>query len=110
MKSSRLFLAILAVATVSLWAPPPHVLGANPAEVQESSGEITLRQALALAFARNPDLASFPWELRSGDARILQAGLRPNPELTVDMENFLGTEPSRNCETLETTLSIGQLV
>jgi len=110
MKSSRLFLAILAVATVSLWAPPPHVLGANPAEVQESSGEITLRQALALAFARNPDLASFPWELRSGDARILQAGLRPNPELTVDMENFLGTEPSRNFETLETTLSIGQLV
>jgi len=110
MKSSRLFLAILAAATVSLWAPPPHALGANPAEVQESSGEITLRQALALAFARNPDLAAYSWEVRSGDPRILQAGLLPNPELGVEFENFLGSEPSRNFETLETTLSISQLV
>jgi len=110
MKSSRLFLAILAAATVSLWAPPPHALGANPAEVQESSGEITLRQALALAFARNPDLAAYSWEVRSGDPRILQAGLLPNPELGVEFENFLGSEPSRNFETLESTLSISQLV
>ena len=110
MKSSRLFLAILAAATVSLWAPPPHALGANPVEVQESSGEITLRQALALAFARNPDLAAYSWEVRSGDPRILQASLIPNPELGVELENFLGTEPSRNFETLEATLSIGQLV
>jgi cobalt-zinc-cadmium efflux system outer membrane protein len=110
MKSSRLFLAILAAATVSQWAPPPYALGANPVEVQESLGEITLRQALALAFARNPDLAASSWEVRSGDPRILQAGLLPNPELGVEFENFLGSEPSRNFETLESTLSIGQLV
>jgi len=110
MKSSRLFLAILAVATVSLWAVPPHAHGANPTEAQESSGEISLRQALALAFARNPDLAAFSWEVRSGDPRIQQAGLIPNPELGVELENFLGSEPSRDFETLEATLSIGQLV
>jgi cobalt-zinc-cadmium efflux system outer membrane protein len=48
--------------------------------------------------------------VRSGDARIRQAGLRPNPELTVDLENFLGSDPSRKFETLETTLSISQLM
>jgi cobalt-zinc-cadmium efflux system outer membrane protein len=36
--------------------------------------------------------------------------LIPNPELEVEFENFLGSEPSRNFETVETTLSIGQLV
>lgn len=136
MKTSRLSLAVIAGAAVFLCVATPHAGGANPdpkpstrqesgtpatalnglaspvpmAKVQEPSGELTLRQALELALARNPDLASFPWELRSGDARIRQAGLRPNPELTVDLENFLGSEPSRRFETLETTLSIGQLL
>jgi cobalt-zinc-cadmium efflux system outer membrane protein len=112
MKSSRLFLAILAVATVSLWTVPPHAHGANAAEVQEPSGELNLRQALELALAGNPDLALFPWELRAGDARIRQAGLRPNPELTVDLEDFLGSGsgPHRRFDSLQTTLSIGQLM
>jgi hypothetical protein len=55
MKTSRLF-GNNRGSMVS-WAPPPHALGANPAEVQESRGDY-LRQALALAFARNPDLAA----------------------------------------------------
>jgi cobalt-zinc-cadmium efflux system outer membrane protein len=112
MKSSRLFLAILAVAAVSLWAVPPHAHGANTAEVQEPSGELNLRQALELALAGNPDLALFPWELRAGDARIRQAGLWPNPELTVDLEDFLGSGsgPHRRFDSLQTTLSIGQLM
>ena len=136
MKTSRLSLAVIAGAAVLLWAVPPHARGANPdskqlirqdagtpttdgigfaspapvAEVQESSGELTLRQALELALAGNPDLASFPWELRAGDARIRQAGLRPNPELSVELENFLGSGPLRRFDSLETTLSISQLV
>jgi len=136
MKTSRLSLSVIAGAAIFICVAASHAGGANPdpkpptrqesgtpatggkglaspvpaAEVREPSGELTLRQALELALARNPDLASFPWELRSGDARIRQAGLRPNPELTVDLENFLGSEPSRRFETLETTLSISQLV
>jgi cobalt-zinc-cadmium efflux system outer membrane protein len=88
-----------------------HVESAvSSAGVREPSGDLTLRQALALALAGNPDLAAFSWEVRSGDPRILQAGLLPNPELGVEFENFLGSEPSRRFETLETTLSISQLV
>jgi cobalt-zinc-cadmium efflux system outer membrane protein len=136
MNKSRLFLAVTAGAAVFLCVATPHAGRANPdpkqptrqdagtpaatvngftsavpaAEVQEASAELTLRQALGLAFARNPDLAAFSWEVRSGDPRILQAGLIPNPELGVEFENFLGSEPSRRFETLETTLSISQLV
>ena len=136
MKTSRLSMAVISGAAVFLSIAAPQAGGANPdpkpttpqvsetpamvgnglaspttaAEVQEPSGELTLRQSLELAFARNPDLAAFPWELRSGDARILQAGLRPNPELTVDLENFLGSGPFRKLDSLETTLSISQLV
>jgi cobalt-zinc-cadmium efflux system outer membrane protein len=110
MKTSRLPIAIIAGAAVFLCVVIPSADGANPAEVQESSGELTIRQALEMALAGNPDLASFPWELQSGDARIRQAGLRPNPELTVDLENFLGSGPLRRFDSLETTLSISQLV
>ncbi len=136
MKTSRLSLAVIAGAAVFLCFVIQAADGANPdpkpttpqesrtpatsgnglanpipsVEIQEPSGELSLRQALGLAFARNPDLAAFSWEVRSGDARILQAGLIPNPELGVEFENFLGSEPSRRFETLETTLSISQLV
>ena len=137
MKTSRLSLAVIAGAAVFLCVATPHAGGASPdpkpstllgsgipatagdglaasavssAGVQESSGELTLRQALEMTFARNPDLAAYSWEVRSGDPRIQQAGLIPNPELGIELENFLGTEPSRKFETLEATLSIGQLV
>jgi cobalt-zinc-cadmium efflux system outer membrane protein len=36
--------------------------------------------------------------------------LIPNPELVVDLENFLGSGPLRKFDSLETTLSISQLV
>ena len=137
MKTSRLSLAAIAGAGVFLCVATPHAGGANPdpkpsvlmesgtpatagqdlaasavssAGVREPSGELTLRRALELGLAGNPDLASSSWEVRSGDPRIRQAGLIPNPELGVEFENFLGSEPSRRFETLETTLSISQLV
>ena len=136
MNKSRLFLAVIAGAAVFLCVATPHAGRANPdpkqptrqdagtpaatvngftsavpaAEVQEASAELTLRQALGLAFARNPDLAAFSWEVRSGDPRILQAGLIPNPEIGVNVENILGSGPFRNFDSSETTLSISQLV
>jgi outer membrane protein, heavy metal efflux system len=134
MKPSRLSMVVIAGAAGFLCAATPRADGAYPKqptrqdagtpgtvvngpatpvpveEAQEPMGELTLRQALELALAGNLDLASFSWEVRSGDPRIRQAGLIPNPELAVEFEDFLGSEPSRDFETLETTLSISQLV
>lgn len=76
----------------------------------EPQGELTLRQAVEAALARNPDLAVSSYELQVADARITQAGLRPNPEAAVEFENFLGTREASGVKSLDTTLSLGQVL
>jgi outer membrane protein, heavy metal efflux system len=78
--------------------------------IEEPAGALTLRQALALALARNPGLAVFSWDVRIGEARMLQAGLRPNPEVGVELENVLGTGEFRGAQEAETTLQLSQLI
>jgi cobalt-zinc-cadmium efflux system outer membrane protein len=73
------------------------------------TGELTLRQALALALLYNPELAAFSWEVRAKEAEALQAGLLPNPELGIEMENFAGGEFS-GTDAAETTVTLSQLV
>lgn len=80
-----------------------------PASV-EPKGTLMLGEALALALERNPDLAAFSWEVRAREARALQAGLLPNPELDVEVENFAGTGEARSFDAAETTFSLGQLI
>ncbi|MBE3132438.1 MAG: TolC family protein [Acidobacteria bacterium] len=83
---------------------------AEPPEVEEPTGVLTLRQALALALMRSPELAGSAWEVRAAEARTLQAGLPPNPELSVETENFGGTGPLGGFKAAETTLQIGQVI
>src|SRR2546428_14140517 len=51
--------------------------------------QVTLAQALALTLKQNPDLAAFSWDVRSAEARILQARLWPNPELGTQSEDIV---------------------
>ena len=76
-----------------VYQPPPQPLvEARPArEVREPIGVVTLAQAQALALLQNPLLAAFGWEVRAREAQILQAGLLPNPEVDVEVENFAGS-------------------
>ena len=71
---------------------------------------LTLRQALALALQRNPELASAAWEVRAGEARTLQAGLLPNPEVGVEVENFAGSGEFRSVDAAETTIALSQVI
>lgn len=55
---------------------------------------LTLGDAAARALEGNPDLAAFSWDIRAAEAREIQARLRPNPELSVEVENIrLGSAP-----------------
>lgn len=81
-----------------------------PLLIREPEGSLTLRDALALTLARNPALAVFALEDRIAEARVLQAGLRPNPDLTLTVEDVLGTGTLRGARQAETTLQLGQLV
>src|SRR5438270_12248469 len=61
---------------------------------EDLTGQVTLAQALALTLKQNPELAAFSWDLRSAEARILQARLRPNPEFGVQSEDVAGNKQS----------------
>jgi cobalt-zinc-cadmium efflux system outer membrane protein len=100
---------VVAVVIV-LFVPSAVGAGTQDATVpfEEPAGALTLADAAALAVARNPELRAFSWEVRAADARVLQAGAHPNPELALSVENFSGTLPGGAAS--EVTLSLGQLL
>lgn len=74
------------------------------------SPKLTLRAALARALRNNPTLAGFDYEQRAVDARILQAGLKPNPELGFDAENVASQRGTGIFNATEATLQLSQLL
>ncbi|MBA2726727.1 MAG: TolC family protein [Parachlamydiaceae bacterium] len=64
----------------------------------------TLADALALTLLNNSELSSFNYDIRASEARILQAGFRPNPALDTETEN-LGAPIF-----MQTTLLLSQLI
>jgi cobalt-zinc-cadmium efflux system outer membrane protein len=48
---------------------------------------LTLKDALHLVLQRNPELAAFDKEIRALEGAALQAGLLPNPEVSVNFDN-----------------------
>jgi len=84
--------------------PAPVTDFANPA------GELPLRSAWALALAQGPELAVYAWEIRAEEAAVMQAGLLPNPELEIEVENFGGSGDFSGFDGSETTIAIGQTI
>ncbi|MHC4647753.1 MAG: TolC family protein [Planctomycetota bacterium] len=79
-------------------------------DIAEPNGILSLRQALALALMNNPGLRAFSWEVRAAQARQLQAGLAPNPEFKVEVEEAGGSGERRNFDGAETTIFLSQLI
>lgn len=74
------------------------------------TGNLTLPTALALALRGSPELQSFSYNMRVGEARLIQAGLRPNPEISLAVEDVLGSGDYRNGEQAQTTLLLSQVI
>ena len=87
-------------------AKPPD----SAAPMKEPTGVLTLRDALALALTENPELAPFAWQARANEARILQAGLRLNPELGLQVEDVLGTGDFSGGQEAQITLQLSQVI
>ena len=77
---------------------------------QNPTGALTLRETLRLVLAQNPELAAFDAELRVADARILQARLRPNPEIRGELENLGGSGEQTGRDSAERTVQLSQLL
>lgn len=82
----------------------------QPAEINEPDGALPLRDALALALVRNPKLASVSWESRITEARKLQAGVLPNPEVEMAAEEVAGNGSRRGTESAVYGIRLSQLV
>lgn len=83
---------------------------ADPVSVPDPNGLLMLGEVLALTLMHNPELSAYSLEIRAADARALQAGLRPNPELEVEMEEVGGSGSRSGFDAAETTLRISQLI
>src|SRR5437762_13957142 len=72
--------------------------------------EVTLAQALALTLKQNPDLAAFSWDVRSAEARVIQARLSPNPDCNAQTEDIAGTRKSTGFSHSQPTIQLSQLI
>ena len=66
--------------------PPTIALRTGPLP-----GSLSLAQALEEAATRSPAIVAAQADLAAAEARIRQAGVRSNPELSFEVENFAGT-------------------
>jgi cobalt-zinc-cadmium efflux system outer membrane protein len=74
----------LAVCWTAVWA-----LSLPAAHAQERPRDaLSLVDAIELALDRHPEIAASAEAQAAVDARKIQAGLRPNPELSVELEDF----------------------
>jgi len=94
--------------------PPPRPLGsafvpaAATAEAAMNIPEmLQLTDALALALRSNPELAAFSFNVRAAEARVLQAGLLPNPELELAVDEF--DRDGAGFDSSERAVTLGQL-
>jgi len=81
--------------------------------VENPTGTVSLRDAVALALLHNPKLAAFAWETRALEARILQSGRPPNPVITTlvqDLGGNTGFTGAADPIQAQTTIELGQLI
>jgi cobalt-zinc-cadmium efflux system outer membrane protein len=69
---------------------------------------LTLDQAVARALATNPAIEGAAHGVTAAEARAHQAGLWPNPELGLEVENFGGDGTLRGFESAESTALLSQ--
>jgi cobalt-zinc-cadmium efflux system outer membrane protein len=94
---TRVALATTALATYALFSASS--LLARP---------VTLAEALTQAQEKSPIIRASQAAVTAAEGRARQAGVRPNPELDVEIENALGTGLYRGVGGAELTVAVGQ--
>jgi len=101
-------MAVASAATAAVLCLSYEVaLGELPA-VPDVHGDVTLEQAIDASLARNPELSAASADVGIREALVLQAGLRPNPSVGVDVQDVGGSGERKGWESGQTTLSVSQ--
>ncbi len=97
-----ILLALACGGVLALAAP------GDRARAQEAAprAALGLQKALDRALAHNKDLAAFEYRIAEQEGRLEQAGLLPNPQLDVLVEDAAGSGIYEGFESSQTTLSL----
>ncbi|RYG94221.1 MAG: TolC family protein, partial [Alphaproteobacteria bacterium] len=98
-------LVATAIATVSL-APVMPLYAQSPSAPSAPAAPLTLSQAIARALTTAPGLRSAEASVGASEAAVQAARLLPNPTLSVEAENVLGTGRYARFGESETTFSV----
>ena len=77
---------------------------------QAWAAEVSLADALAQGAQNSPRVEQARAQAQAAEARARQAGVSPNPEISLEVENFAGTGPYRDTRSAETTLALSQRI
>lgn len=69
---------------------------------------ITLESAIERAIASQPRLAAAAARVDAAEARTRQANVGPNPQVSLEVEDFAGSGPFRGLDSTQTTLALSQ--
>lgn len=84
----------------------PHLTSGQEGTVPR----LTLSKAISIALENNPELEAARRALKAREGDLLQARLLPNPELSIEVENFGGAGDLGGFRGAETTFQISQLI
>lgn len=90
---------------------PPAI---TPEELDQQmirpDGDLSFQQAINLTLLNNPELASYAWAIRSKEVAQIEAGLRPNPQVEIELEDFAGSGDIGVFRSAETTISLSRVI
>jgi hypothetical protein len=114
--SVALFLVLCGSATkggnaAALHLSPATARAYSAVRAEEPRGMLSLRAVLRLTRLNHPELSAFAYEQRTAEARMIQAGVLPNPAFSVELEHVGGTgSTTQGVRATEATLQLSQLV
>jgi cobalt-zinc-cadmium efflux system outer membrane protein len=88
---------------------PPQGSAEEPS-AKSGNTSLSFDQAWQQALSQNPVLSAAQSRIDAEEGAAQQAGTRPNPELSLEAENFAGSGPNSGWDSAETTLLLSQAV
>lgn len=101
-------LPALVMLLVALAPLPAVALPAEPSAAEQPAASLSLEQALDRVYREHPELWRLRQEQRIWAARERQAGLGPNPELSLIGEDFAGSAAFTSDRFTQFTLELAQ--
>jgi len=106
-RHSKFINITLAILVLGYALPASGEADPGPA-IEDKTSVLTLEDCIELALENNPKLVSSSHRAKSAEARAMQEGLLPNPELALEFEEFAGTGEFGDGDVWEATALISQ--